>query len=90
MALKAFYGEIKKAIPEWLKDELVKLHSHVRQDLGVVKKELEVLKDVALIDHNSLRGILQPLKVMNNNIFKEMWLDSCITSKIMYCLNFLA
>ena len=52
---------VKKALPEWLQDEIIKLSGNLQKDwnkgLFVARKEFELAKDVAMIDYNTLRGL---------------------------------
>ena len=61
MALRERISDIvKHAVPDWLQTEFVKIYSGVKKDwnhgVSSAKKELELVKDVALIDYNSFRG----------------------------------
>jgi len=51
---------VKRAVPDWLQTEILKIYTGVKKDWnhGVLsaKRELELVKDVALIDYNSFRG----------------------------------
>ena len=53
---------VKKAVPEWLQAEILKLSTSIKKDwkrgLSMAKREFELVKDVALVDYNTLRGTI--------------------------------
>ena len=52
--------EAVRNVPEWLQTEILKISSSIKKDWGkglsIAKREFEIVKDLALVDYNTLRG----------------------------------
>jgi len=73
---------VKNAVPEWLQTEILKISSSIKKDWGkglsIAKREFEIVKDLALVDYNTLRESVGKLNVIlrsceNNSIEKVMF-----------------
>lgn len=66
---------VKKAVPEWLQDELVRMYTVIKRDWqstkALTKKEFEVIKDVALIDYPFLRNCVGNLNIILRSCNKD-------------------
>ena len=51
---------VKNVVPEWLQMEILKISSSIKKDWGrglsIAKREFEIVKDLAMVDYNTLRG----------------------------------
>ena len=58
----AVKNAIKNVVPEWLQSEILKISYSIKKDwnrgMVTAKREFEIVKDLALVDYTTLRGII--------------------------------